>query len=107
MGGVAYRKLGRTDEALREWDRGNWAGRATPDRHHRRPARFKSWINKAGTLCKLDRFADALNSYERATALLESSGYLRNNHAYAARLLMNKASALLHVDRFEHALEAR
>ena len=104
-GGVAYRELGRTDEALREWDRGIGLGERHPTDTTVDRA-FKSWINKAGTLCKLDRFADALNGYERATGLLESSGYLRNNHAYAARLLMNKASALLHVDRFEHALKA-
>ena len=104
-GGVAYRELGRTDEALREWDRGidllNRDNTQTTVDYA-----FKSWLNKAGTLSELDRFADALNSYERATALFESSEYLRNNHAYAARLLMNKASALLHVDRFQLALEA-
>ena len=103
--GVAYRELGRTDEALREWDRGiglveRHRTRATVDRA------FKSWLNRAGTLCTLGRFEDALNSYERATVLFEASEHLRDNHSYAARLLMNKASALLHVDRFEHALKA-
>ncbi len=103
-GGVAYRELGRTDEALREWDRAielldRYNTHTTVD------SAFKSCLNKAVTLCELGRLADALSSYEQATALLESSEYLRNNHAYAARLLMNNASTLLRVDRFELALE--
>ena len=104
-GGFAYRELGRRDEAIQEWDRGI----GLLDRHNTHTTvdcAFKSWLNKAGTLSELGRFKDALNSYERATALFESSEYLKNNHAYAARLLMNKASALLHVDRFQLALEA-
>ena len=103
--GVAYRELGRTDEALRAWNQGI----ELVERHHTHATSdraFKSWLNKAGTLCELDRFADALDCYERATDLLASSEHLRNNHAYAARLLMNKASALLHIDRFQQALEA-
>ena len=103
-GGVAYHELGRTDEALREWGRGI----GLVERHRTRTtvnSAFKSWINKAGTLSRLDRFADALDSYERATALLESSEYLRSNHVYAALLLINKASTLLLVNRFQHALE--
>ena len=104
-GGVAYRELGRTDEALREWDRAI----GLVERHETHTIldrAFKSWLNKAGTLCELGRFTDALNGYEQAKALLMSSEHLRENHGYAARLLMNKASAFLHVDRFEHALEA-
>lgn len=103
--GVAYRKLGRTDEALRAWNQGialfeRFQTPATADRA------FKSCLNQAVTQCELDRVSDALNSYERAAALVESSEHLRNNRAYAARLLMDKASALLHVGRFQHALEA-
>lgn len=104
-GGVAYRERGQTDEALREWDRGI----ELADRHNTHTTvdrAFKSCLNKAATLCELGRLADALSSYEQATALLESSEHLRNNRAFAARLLMNKAAALLRVDRFEHALEA-
>ncbi len=104
-GGVAYRELGRTEEALRVWDQGI----GLLERHPTDvtvDCAFKSCLNKAGTLSDLERYGDALECYERATALFESSEYLRNNHAYAARLLMNKASALIHVDRFEHALEA-
>lgn len=104
-GGVAYRELGRTDEALREWDRGielvaRHNTQTTVDRA------FKSWLNKAGTLSNLGRFSDALDDYARATELFEASEYLRSNHAYAARLLMNKAAALLQVDHFQFALEA-
>lgn len=104
-GGVAYRELGRTDEALREWERGievlnRQNTQTTVD------SAFKSWLNKAGTLHELGRFVDALDSYEQARALLESSEHLRSNHAYAARLLMNTASTLLYVNRFQHALEA-
>ena len=104
-GGLAYRELGRTHEALREWDHGIGLVEQHPTSVTVDCA-FKSCLNKAGTLSELERFGDALNCYERATALLESSEHLRNNHAYAGRLLMNKALALLHVGRFDHALEA-
>ena len=102
--GVAFRDLGLTDDAIRAWDqtvrlieRCNTPGIA--DRA------FKSGLNKATTQCELEQYEDALASYERVTAVMASCESLSSNRAYMARLLMNKASALLHVSSFQRALD--